>query len=106
MTGYVFNMSSTALGTEVCHTESKAYGDITAGAFNTFAITGDCNVTGGGGSLYGIVWVASTGEWDVGDKAVSGGCTTPGGMGVWGSDKAITNNYFTEYDVLMRVYGK
>lgn len=106
ITGYVFNMSGTSLGTEVCHTESKAYSTITAGAFNTFSITGDCNVTGGGGSLYAIVWTNPDASWEAGDRSVSGGCTTPGGLGTWGADKAIDGNYLDTYDELIRVYGK
>jgi hypothetical protein len=105
MTVYVFEMSGTSLGTEVCHTETKAYGDISSGGWNTFSITGDCNIVTGGTTKYGIV--ATTGaSYEIGDKTVSSGCTTQGGLGIWGSDKAITNNYMGDYDILFKVYGK
>lgn len=105
VTMYVFEMSGTSLGTEVCHSETKAYSSLTSGTWNSFAITGDCNIVTGGTTKYGIVAKIDA-AMDVGDKAVSGGCTTQGGMGIWGADKAIDSNYMSTYDVLFKLYGK
>jgi hypothetical protein len=98
-------MSSTSLGTEVCHTETKLGSAITTGQWNSFTITGDCNIVTGGTTKYGIV-ITGDQSYEMGDKAVSGGCSTQGGLGTWGSNKAIIGNYFGDYDELFRLYGK
>jgi predicted CxxxxCH...CXXCH cytochrome family protein len=104
-TAYIFEMSGTSLGTEVCHSETKANTSITTGAWTSFAITGDCNIVTGGTTKYGVV-VLNGNSVELGDKAVSGGCTTQGGLGVWNGDKAIADNYMGDYDELFRLYGK
>lgn len=102
---YVFEMSGTSLGTEVCHTETKLGSAITTGQWNSFAITGDCNIVTGGTTKYGIV-ITGDQSYEMGDKAISGGCSTQGGLGIWGSNKAIIGNYFSDYDELFKLYGK
>jgi uncharacterized protein YraI len=107
VTVYVFEMSGTSLGTEVCHTETKASSTLSDVAWNTFAITGDCNIVTGGTTKYGIVALIPSGETIVlGDRSVSSGCTTQGGLGIWITDKTLENSYAGDYDALFKVYGK
>jgi hypothetical protein len=107
VTVYVFEMSGTSLGTEVCHTETKASSTLSDGAWNTFAITGDCNIVSGGTTKYGIVALIPVDyPIELGDKTVSGGCTTQGGLETWLTDKALSNSYASGYDALFKVYGK
>lgn len=104
-TVYIFEMSGTSLGTEVCHTETKLGSAITTGQWNSFAITGDCNIVTGGTTKYGIV-ITGDASHELGDKAVSDGCTTQGGLATWGSDKAVEGNHMDDYDALFKLYGK
>lgn len=107
VTVYVYEMSSTALGTEVCHTETKASSTLNDGEWNTFAITGDCNIVTGGTTKYGIVALIPSDRTIVlGDRSVSSGCTTQGGLETWLTDKTLENSYAGDYDALFKVYGK
>lgn len=104
-TVYIFEMSGTSLGTEVCHTETKLGSAITTGAWNSFTITGDCNIVSGGTTKYGIV-ITGGGNIEMGDRSVSSGCTTQGGLASWAYNKTIDGDYRAGYDELFKLYGK
>lgn len=95
VTGYVFVMSGNNLGAEVCHTETKAYSALTNGQYNSFTITGDCIMSGGGSTTkYGIAFYSSEGSWV--QSVNEGTCTMQGGWANWNAAKTYAYGYATE----------
>lgn len=104
VTGYVFVMSGNNLGAEVCHTETKAYSALTNGQYNSFTITGDCIMSGGGSTTkYGVVFVSSTGSWT--ESVNEGTCTMQGGWALWAANKTYSYGYTTE-KLRIKINGK
>lgn len=104
VTGYVFVMSGNNLGAEVCHTETKAYSALTNGQYNSFTITGDCIMSGGGSTTkYGVVFVSSTGSWT--ESVNEGTCTMQGCFAAWAANKTYSYGYATE-KLRIKINGK